>query len=71
MINKWLTRLNFKTIEIENYLNGVETDWDDIVYQTGLQQDYTVSLSNRKEDFSYYWSMGYADRRCKSGRSLS
>ena len=49
MINKWLTRLNFKTIEIENYLNGVETDWDDIVYQTGLQQDYTVSLSNRKE----------------------
>ena len=35
---------------------------DDIVYQTGLQQDYTVSLSNRKEDFSYYWSMGYADR---------
>lgn len=62
MINKWLTRLNFKTIEIENYLNGVETDWDDIVYQTGLQQDYTVSLSNRKEDFSYYWSMGYADR---------
>ena len=62
MIYKWLTRLNFKTIEMENYLNGIETDWDDIVFQTGLQQDYTVSISNRKEDFSYYWSLGYADR---------
>lgn len=62
LMNRWLTRLNFKSIEIENYLNGVETNWDDIVYQTGLQQDYTVSLSNRTDNLSYYWSLGYADR---------
>lgn len=58
----WLTRLNLKNIEIEHYLNGIETDWDDVVYQTGLQQDYTASISNRTENMSYYWSLGYADR---------
>ena len=62
LLTRWLTRLNFKSIEIENYFNGVETDWDDVVYQTGLQQDYTASISNRKDDMSYYWSIGYADR---------
>lgn len=62
MMRTWLSRLNFKNIEIENYMNGIETDWDDIVFQTGLQQDYTASVSNRKEDVSYYWSVGYADR---------
>lgn len=62
LMNRWLVRLNFKNIEIENYMNGVETDWDDVVYQTGLQQDYTVGLSNRTDNFSYYWSLGYADR---------
>lgn len=62
LMNRWLVRLNFKNIEIENYMNGVETNWDDVVYQTGLQQDYTVGLSNRTDNFSYYWSLGYADR---------
>ena len=62
MLTTWLGRLDFKTVEIENYLNGVETNWDDIVFQTALQQDYTGSISNKKEDLSYYWSLGYADR---------
>lgn len=62
MIMTWLTRLNLQNIEMENYLNGVETDWDDIVYQTGLQQDYTTSISNRTDNIAYYWSLGYADR---------
>lgn len=62
LVTTWLTRLNLQNIEIENYLNGIETNWDDIVYQTGLQQDYTASVSNRTDNFSYYWSLGYADR---------
>lgn len=62
LITKWLSRLNFSNIETQNYLNGIETDWDDIIFQTGLQQDYTASISNRTDDFSYYWSLGYADR---------
>ena len=53
MLTTWLGRLDFKTIEIENYLNGIETNWDDIVFQTALQQDYTASISNKKEDLSY------------------
>ena len=40
-----------QTIEMENYLNGIETDWDDVVFQTGLQQDYTVSISIVKKTF--------------------
>ena len=71
MLTTWLGRLDFKTVEIENYLNGVETNWDDIVFQTALQQDYTASISNKKEDLSYYWSLGYADREgIRVGRSF-
>ena len=62
LMRTWLSRLEFKTIEQDNYLAGLETDWDDIVYQTGLQQDYTASIANRNENTSYYWSVGYADR---------
>ena len=63
LLRKWVgTRLNFQPIEVENFLAGIETDWEDIVYQTGLQQDYTASISNRTENTSYYWSVGYADR---------
>ena len=62
MLTTWLGRLSFKNIEIQNYLDGVETDWTDLVFQTGFQQDYTASISNRTDNFSYFWSMGYADR---------
>lgn len=62
LMRTWLSRLEFKTIEQDNYLAGNETNWDDIVYQTGLQQDYTASIANRNDNMSYYWSVGYADR---------
>ncbi len=62
LLRSWLSRLELKSPEIENYLNGVVTKWDDLVFHTAFQQDYTVSLSNRKKDVSYYWSMGYTDR---------
>jgi TonB-linked SusC/RagA family outer membrane protein len=62
LVRTWLTRLELKTPEIDNYLSGRITNWDDIVFQTGLQQDYTVSLSNRSDNMLYYWSLGYTDR---------
>ncbi|NDV56032.1 SusC/RagA family TonB-linked outer membrane protein [Parabacteroides sp. 52] len=62
MITAWLTRLELKTPEIDNYLANRITNWDDIVFQTGFQQDYTASISNRTDNFSYYWSLGYTDR---------
>ena len=58
----WLQRLFIKDPEIDNYLAGKETNWQKIYFNTALQQDYTVSLSNRKGESSYYWSFGYADR---------
>lgn len=63
LVRAWLARLDFKAPEIDNYMLGDETAWDDLVFQTGLQQDYTASISNRTDNFSYYWSMGYADQR--------
>ncbi len=62
LIRTWLSRLNFKNIEIDNYLDGVETDWDELLFPTGFQQDYTASISNRTDNFSYYWSLGHVDR---------
>ncbi len=62
LVSAWLSRLAFSDIEIEHYLNGLETDWDKEVFQTGLQQDYTVSLSNKNEKAAYYASLGYANR---------
>ena len=62
LLTKWLSRLDFKTPEIENYLGGRTTNWQDAVFQTGMQQDYSASISNRSENVSYYWSLGYQDR---------
>ncbi|MDO4950376.1 MAG: SusC/RagA family TonB-linked outer membrane protein, partial [Bacteroidales bacterium] len=62
LVSKWLTRLELRDIEIQNYLAGRETDWDDEIFQTGFQQDYTVGIQNRTDRTSYYWSLGYANR---------
>lgn len=62
LLRSWLARLELKSPEIENYLNNNLTRWDDIVFQTAFQQDYTVSISNSTDQSSYYWSLGYADR---------
>lgn len=63
LMRTWLTRLELKAPEIENYLNNNITKWDDLVFHTGFQQDYTVSISGRNDNVSYYWSLGYADRK--------
>lgn len=39
------------------------TDWHDEVYQTGLTQNYQVSVSNGNEKFKYYLSAGYLDEQ--------
>lgn len=62
-VEVWLQRLNMKQVEIDNYKAGRSIDWYDRVFQTGPRQDYTASLSNSKEDVSYYWSLGYQDNK--------
>ncbi len=58
-VTVWLQRLNMQPVEIENYKAGRSVDWKDKIFQTGLRQDYTVSLSGSTENISYYWSLGY------------
>jgi len=58
----WLSRLEFYTPEIENYLAGNETDWSKEVLHTGFQQDYTIGVANQLDKVTYRWSIGYVDR---------
>ncbi len=60
-VTVWLQRLNMQPVEIENYKAGRSVDWYDRIFQNGLRQDHTVSLSGRKDDLRYYWSLGYLE----------
>jgi TonB-linked SusC/RagA family outer membrane protein len=55
----WLQRLGLQNNEIANYNNGKTTDWADLVFRTGLRQDYNASLSGRNDNVSYYMSGNY------------
>ncbi len=48
--------------ERENFDNGISYDWQDFLFQTGVRQDYDLSVSGRNEKVSYYYSLGYSDR---------
>lgn len=61
MVDAWLANLHLTPLEAENYKAGNVMDWEDVIFHTGVRQDYNVSLSGQKEDFNYYWSMGYLD----------
>ena len=52
----------FWEIERQNYANGIVYDWQDFLFQTGVRQDYDVSVSGRNEKVSYYFSLGYSNR---------
>ncbi|MBL7700600.1 MAG: SusC/RagA family TonB-linked outer membrane protein [Chitinophagaceae bacterium] len=60
-IDVWLTRLGMKPVEIRNYKAGKTTDWYDMMFRKGFRQDHTVSLSGKKDDVSYYMSVGYTN----------
>lgn len=58
-VDVWLTRLKLLPIERQNYVIGKTTNWYDMMFQTGIRNDHTVSVSGKKEDISYYLSMNY------------
>ena len=60
-IDIWLDRLGLRPVEITNYKAGKTVDWYDLMFQKGFRQDHTVSLSGKKEEVSYYMSMGYTN----------
>jgi len=56
----WFQRNLFKPIELTNYKAGKSINWEDLIYNNNaLQHDHTVSISQKKEDYNYYFSMGY------------
>jgi TonB-linked SusC/RagA family outer membrane protein len=57
----WLNRIGFAPIEIVNYEAGNELDYTKYMRQTGLTQDYTLSVSNASDVVSYYFSLGYTN----------
>lgn len=62
LIRSWLSRLELRSPEIENYLIGKETNWQDLVFHKGFQQDYTASVANKTENVNYYFSLNHVDR---------
>lgn len=56
----WFQRNLFKPIELTNYKAGNSLDWEKLIYNdNALQHDHTLSITQRKDDFNYYFSLGY------------
>ncbi|MEO7049325.1 MAG: TonB-dependent receptor plug domain-containing protein, partial [Ferruginibacter sp.] len=62
-VGVWLTRLNFQPVEQKNYLAGNTVNWYNMMFQNGLQQNYTLSVSGGSDKFNYYWSGGYLNNK--------
>ncbi|WP_232424860.1 SusC/RagA family TonB-linked outer membrane protein [Algoriphagus resistens] len=49
--------------QLENFRNGVYSDWANEVIGTGAQQNYQVSVAGADEKVNYYFSMEYFDEQ--------
>ncbi len=49
----------FNPTQLENFQNGIWTDWADQLLGTGSQQNHQVSVSGGSEKTTYYFSMEY------------
>lgn len=59
-VDVWFQRNLYKPIEKDNYKAGKSLNWEDLIYnKNALQHDHTLSITQRKEDFNYYFSLGY------------
>ncbi len=57
----WLARLGLLPVEVKNYKANTPVNWNDLVFQNGLRQDYNLALSGKKDEINYYWSLGYTN----------
>ena len=60
-VGVWLRRIGLSEVEITNYNNGQSTDWKNMVFRTGKEQNYNVNLSGKSDLLTYYWSLGYTN----------
>lgn len=59
----WGDRLLLMGNTLSNFLAGNSFDWYDHSFQTGLNQDYNVSVSGATDNVNYYMSVGYLDNK--------
>lgn len=58
--NVWLNRNEWKPIEQTNIKAGNYLNWEDLIYnKNAIQNDHTVSIAQRRDDYNYYFSLGY------------
>ena len=41
-------------VEYENYMNGSDINWHDLLLRKGMQQNYSLTVSGGSEKFTYY-----------------
>ncbi len=59
-VAEWFARNQYKPIELANYKAGQSIDWEKQIYnENALQHDHTVSIAQRRDDYNYYFSLGY------------
>lgn len=54
--------LPWSQADLEQY-EGVDTNWKDLITQTGVIQNYDLSVSGGSEKSNYYISAGYMDQK--------
>lgn len=55
----WYDRLELSDVEKENIKTGNSLDWRDLIFQTGLRLNNTISVSGKTDNVSYYGSLGH------------
>lgn len=55
----WAKRLGFTGNVLNNILAGKTTNWEDLAFRLGFNQDYNASVSGASGKTNYYFSMGY------------
>ncbi len=54
---------DYQTAISPNYLRGpADTDWQDLIYQSGYTQNHNLSFSGATEEVNYYVSANYFDQ---------
>lgn len=49
--------------------NNENTDWQDVIFRTGLTQNYNFNVSGGSKDVSYFLSAGYMDQQGATKRN--
>jgi TonB-dependent starch-binding outer membrane protein SusC len=44
-------------------LGDVNTDWQDVIFRTGVMQNYNLNFSGSAEKTNYYFSVGYTEQQ--------